>query len=185
MTSTKTLLERNARFAASFDDAELPIIPNLRSVILACTDARVDPAHIFGLELGDSVVMRNNGARLTPSMLDEVITLSYLVDKLERGSHSPFEFVLVQHTKCGAERFADPDFRRMLLEQTGVDVAASAIEDHHESLREDVARLRDDPRVPGHITVAALLYDVDTGTVEEVVAPVAADELRATHQPVM
>ena len=181
MSSTQTLLHRNKQFAGSFGFADLPIIPTLRTVILACTDARVDPAHIFGLELGESVVMRNNGGRLTPAVLDEIITLAHLVGGMEGGSAGPFNLAIVQHTRCGAERFADPELRRMLRDRAGVDVSASAIDDHRASIHEDVARLRDDPRVPGHVTVSALLYDVDTGGVEEVVAPAVVDQLRSSR----
>jgi carbonic anhydrase len=179
MSSTQTLLHRNAQFAESFSGAELPIIPSLRSVILTCTDARVDPAHIFALELGETVVMRNNGGRLTPAALDEIITLALLVAAMDGESPGPFNLVIVQHTRCGAERFADPGIQAMIRERAGVDVAASAIHDHHECLQSDVDRLRDDPRVPGHISVSALLYDTETGRIEQVVDPVAVGELRS------
>jgi len=52
---TTTLLKRNREFATNFDLAELAIIPKLRTVIIACGDARVDPAHVLSLELGDAL----------------------------------------------------------------------------------------------------------------------------------
>lgn len=181
MSSTQVMLARNEQFIKSFDQAKLPVIPKLRAVILACVDARVDPSHIFGLELGDSVVIRNNGGRVTPSSLDEIIALAMLVAMMDGDSPGPFNLVLVQHTKCGAERFADPLLQSMLRERAGVDVSATAVHDHHEALREDVNRLRDDPRVPSYITVSALLYDIDSGGIEEVVAPVAVEHLRLSR----
>lgn len=180
LTTTQELIERNAKFAETFQDANLPIIPKLRSVILTCTDARVDPARLFDLELGDSVVIRNNGGRLTSSALDEVITLSILVSTMDGGEPGPFNLVLVQHTKCGAERFAAQPMQKMILDRAGVDVSESAIHDHYECLDSDVERLRDDPRVPDHVVVSALLYDVDTGRVEQVLAPKAVSEMRAS-----
>lgn len=173
MSSTTTLLERNRRFANDFASPDLPILPKLRTVILTCGDARVDPAHILGLELGDAVVIRNNGGRVTPAVVEEIAALSFIVAQMEGGEPGPFELVLMQHTQCGAERFADPNLQHALKEKTGIDVSSVAIFDHELSLREDVERLRKAPEVPGYIIVSGFIYDVQHGHVREVIAPAA------------
>lgn len=166
-----TLLDRNRQFASDFAAADLPILPKLRTVLLTCIDARVDPAHILGIELGDAVVMRNNGGRVTPAVVKEVSTLAFMVSKMGGEGSPAFEFIIIQHTQCGAQRFADPDFQRELMELRGVDVSESAITDPEQSLREDVERLRTAPEVPDYVIVSGLLYDVTTGLVREVVEP--------------
>ncbi|WP_434111340.1 carbonic anhydrase [Methylocaldum sp. GT1TLB] len=171
MSSTTILLDRNRQFASDFAAADLPVLPRLRTVVLTCADQRVDPAHILGLELGEVAVMRNNGGRVTEAVVEEVATLAFMVAKMDGPEPRPWELVLMQHTKCGAERFADPDFQRVLKEHIGVDVSSSAIADHEQSLREDVERLRGAPGVPGYIVVSGLLYDVQNGRVREVFAP--------------
>jgi carbonic anhydrase len=171
MSSTKTLLERNRQFADDFTSADLPILPKLRTVILTCGDARVDPAHVLGLELGDAVVIRNNGGRVTPAIVEEIAALSFIVAQMEGGESGPFELVLMQHTQCGAERFADPKLQSALKEKTGIDVSSVAITDHELSLREDVEWLRNAPEVPGYIIVSGFIYDVQHGHVREVIAP--------------
>ena len=173
MSNTTTLLNRNRKFASDFTAADLPILPKLRTVVLTCGDARVDPAHILGLELGDAVVIRNNGGRVTPEVVHEIAALSFIVAKMDGAERGPFELIIMQHTQCGAERFADPDFQRSLKEQLGVDVSSVAITDHELSLREDVERLRSAPEVPGYIVVSGLIYDVQHGHVREVIAPAA------------
>jgi len=173
MSNTTTLLNRNRRFADDFAAADLPVLPKLRTVILACVDARVDPAHILGLELGEAVVIRNNGGRVTPAVLEEIATLSFMVAKIDGAGHGGFELILMQHTQCGAERFADPDFQNALRNDLGIDVSSVAITDHEQSLREDVERLRGAPEIPGHIVVSGLIYDVQHGRVREVIAPTA------------
>lgn len=173
MTSTATLLHRNRQFAKDFGAAELPILPKLRSVVLTCGDSRVDPAHVLGLELGDSVVIRNNGGRVTPEVIQEIATLAFMVRRMDGDQPGPFELILMQHTQCGAERFADPDFRGALREQLGIDVGPLAIRDHEQSLREDIERLREAPEVPDFVVVSGLIYDVHEGSVREVVAPAA------------
>lgn len=171
MSSTATLMERNRRFAAGFHAADLPILPTLRTVILTCVDARVDPAHILGVELGEAVVIRNNGGRVTPEVMQEIAALAFLVARMEGGEPGPFNLVIVRHTQCGAERFADPDLQRALKQQLGIDVSATAIADHEQCLTEDIERLRNAPAVPGHIVASGLIYDVRNGAVREVIAP--------------
>lgn len=171
MSSTTTLVERNHQFASDFAAADLPILPKLRAVVLACDDSRVDPAHVLGLELGDSVVIRNNGGRVTQAVIDEIAALAFVVARMDGDKPGPFELILMQHTQCGAERFADPGVQRAIKEKLGVDVSEVAITDHELSLREDVERLRNAPSVPGYIVVSGLLYDVRDGRVREVIAP--------------
>lgn len=173
MSSIKTLLDRNRQFASKFTEADLPIIPKLRTVLLTCIDARVDPAHVFGLELGDAVVMRNNGGRVTPNVVDEIATIAFMSAMMDGGEPKPFELVIMQHTECGAERFSNPDFQHKLKALRGVDVSSLAITDHEQSLVEDIERLRSAPEVPGYIIVSGFIYDVQLGSVREVIAPAA------------
>lgn len=173
MSNTTTLLNRNRQFASNFAAADLPIMPKLRTVLLTCIDARVDPAHVLGLELGDVVVMRNNGGRVTQEVVHEIATIAFMSAMMDGGEPKPFELIIMQHTQCGAERFADPNFQRGLKEQVGVDVSSLAITDHEQSLREDIERLRSAPEVPGYIVVSGFIYDVQHGSVREVIAPAA------------
>jgi len=173
MTCTTTLLNRNQQFASNFTTADMPVIPKMRTVIITCGDARVDPAHVLGLELGDAVVIRNNGGRVTQAVVEELAAISFMVAKMDGDEPGPFEVVIMQHTQCGAERFADPDFQRVLKQQIGVDVSSSAITDHEQSLLEDVERLRNAPEVPGYIVVSGFIYDVQHGSVRQVIAPAA------------
>lgn len=178
MTNFSNLLDRNRNFASKFTGSEMPLLPKLRTVVLACGDARVDPAHILGLDLGDAVVIRNNGGRVTSAFIDEITVLAFMVTQLTKGAESGFDVILMQHTQCGAEHFANPDFQKALHEQTGVDVSEHAITDQAEDLLEDLNRLRDAAKVPASLTVSALLYDVKTGSVREIAAPRKLADLR-------
>ncbi len=70
MSDLPQLLEGNRRFTALFADGELPIRPRLSTIVLTCLDARVDPAHLFDLQLGDALVIRNAGGRLISGVLE-------------------------------------------------------------------------------------------------------------------
>jgi len=171
MSNLSTLLERNRTFATKFSSADLAILPKLRTVILTCVDARVDPAYVLGLELGDAVVIRNNGGRVTKAVIEEVATLAFMVGMMDSEKTVLFELVILQHTQCGAERFADPGFQSAIQKKLGIDVSPSAIHDHEESIKDDIEILRDAPEVPGNIVVSGLIYDVKTGRIQKVVTP--------------
>ncbi len=175
MSNLKTLFSRNDEFKQHFSDSGLPILPKFRSVILACADARVDPAHIFKLDLGDSVVIRNNGGRVTPAVIEEIASLAFMVAMMDKaqGKLGPFEVVIVHHAQCGVERFADSSFQQALKNQTGVDVSSIAITNHEESLHEDIKRLRDAKEIPDYIIVSGSIYDVKSGSVNEIIKPEA------------
>ena len=179
MSNTELLKARNESFAASFSEGDLAPLPRLGMVIVACIDARVDPTKVFGLELGDAVVMRNNGGRVTPSIIDEITALSLLVARVTGQDAPEFHIALMQHTKCGAQQFAAPDFQAHIKERTGVDVSASAITDPESDLLVDVGRLRDAQNLHGGLTVSAMLYDIETGHVREVMEPRSLTDLRA------
>ncbi|QDG75815.1 carbonic anhydrase [Labrenzia sp. PHM005] len=171
MTATSILLERNQALAEGFDAADLPILPKLGTMILTCIDARVDPAHILGLELGEAVVIRNNGGRVTDAVIQEIGAIAFMVKQMSGGQGGGFELVILQHTQCGAQRLADPEMQQALKKNLGIDVSQSAIHDHEETMKDDIKRLRSAPEIPDNIVVSALLYDVKTGAAREIVAP--------------
>ncbi len=182
MSNTETLSERNRAFMQSGHKADLPILPKLRTVILTCGDARVDPAHTLGLELGDSVVIRNNGGRVTPEVAEEIAALAFLVARMDGDEPKPFEFAIIQHTQCGAQRFADPELQALLMSKAGLDVSKVAIRDHGESLQQDVERLCETSNIPGHVVVSTFLYDVTDGKLGEVLSPTPLSELRSARE---
>ena len=53
----------NERYAATFQKGNLPLPPARKVAVLACMDARLDPARVLGLEEGDAHVIRNAGGR--------------------------------------------------------------------------------------------------------------------------
>ncbi len=134
-------------------------------------DARVDPAHLFGLELGDAVVMRNIGGRVTDEVIEQIAILRGLAVVAGGGA---FEVAVVHHTDCGASRFTNPQLRQMLGKATGTGEAAIeklAITDPQTSVAEDIGRLQAAPNLPDRLVVAGYVYDVTDGNLRETFAP--------------
>ena len=78
MTDLNTLLDRNQSFSEQFEAGDLNIRPRMSTILLTCVDSRVDPAHLFRLGLGDAVVIRNAGGRITPAVMADLAILGIL-----------------------------------------------------------------------------------------------------------
>lgn len=119
--SFSALLERNERFAATDvrrQGPAIPFIPNQLSFVVTCIDPRVEPAAILGIELGDAIVERAIGGRVTPAVLRDIAYISYLVEtKAPAGPW--FELAIIHHTDCGSAFLADEPLRRGFAERGG------------------------------------------------------------------
>jgi carbonic anhydrase len=176
MSNFDELLRRNASFAqtgAKDRVPAIPFIPNRQVYILTCIDPRVDPAQLFGLELGDAIVARTVGGRVTPAVLQDLAWISYL-----HATKTPdadwFEFAVMHHTDCGSGFFADDGMRHEFAARGGYDdaeLAALAVLDPAQTVPVDVARVLDSPLVSARVKVIGLAYDVKTGLVTTVVPP--------------
>ena len=163
MSALGELLKANEAFAASFDEGNLEIAPARPVLVLTCIDARVDPAQMLGLGLGDAHVLRNAGGRATDDAIRSATISSWLL-----GTR---EFLVIHHTDCGMTKFTDDVLHGMIRDATGVDVSDDdylAFSDVEQSVRDDVALLRDVETLPEGVTVAGLVYDVRTGELREV-----------------
>ena len=167
--STDELVRRNARFAASGASAGLlfPTSQTLR--VIGCVDSRVDPSYVLGLELGEAVVMRNIGGRVTPATLRSWALLGRLGQgQPPAGAH----MVILHHTDCGIRRLADyPQQLAAYFEIPVADLDGKAAGDPYAAVRVDVGIARQ--ALPAGLLVSGLVYDVNTGLVEIVVPPAA------------
>ena len=163
MTTLDILVERNQDFASHHFLKNLPLMPTLRAMIIGCVDPRVDPAHVFGLKLGEAIVIRNVGGRITPATLETMGMLGRIAQG-EGGPPAGFHLVVLHHTQCGiAHLERHPD---MLASYFGIgqeDLLAKAVTDPHAAVAVDVATLKAIPALPDTWLVSGLVYDVTTG----------------------
>jgi carbonic anhydrase len=172
MPGALSIVSRNEEFAESYDRAELSNRPELMTVIVTCVDARVDPAHFAGLELGDAMVIRALGGRITDPVGRQVATLSELV-RVVTGEPL-LEIVLVHHTACGTSRFAEPEIAALIAAGLGVEpsyISSLAVTDPFETVKADLAKLATIQGIPSAMVGSGYVYDIDTGRLEEVVPP--------------
>jgi carbonic anhydrase len=177
-------LERNHAFAAAGGHEGAVVFPNLRLFVITCLDPRVDPAHFLGLRLGDAIVVRNVGGRVTPEVINDVAFISQIAENVLPDGPL-FEVAVIHHTQCGAGALADDTFRRRFAQRIGAEESTlreQAILDPRATVTRDVERLRLAPAISPRVTVSGHVYDVLTGLVETILP--AGHRTERNHVPV-
>ncbi len=164
MTTTDELVAANATYAATFNHGDLPLPPSRQVAILACMDARLDPARVLGLNEGDAHVIRNAGG-----VASEDAIRSLTISQRLLGTR---EIVVIHHTDCGMETFADDDLKAAIIAETGQRPAFAfeAFPDASADVTQTIRRIRSNPFVPHTDNIRGFVYDVRTGTLQEVLA---------------
>lgn len=156
MTRISDLLRANRAYAAARANVADPR-PGRHLVVVTCMDARIDVFAVLGLHLGEAHVIRNAGGRVTDDVLRS-LALSSGVLGVETA-------VVMQHTKCGLVGVSDAQLREL----TGADLGFFPIDNHAAALREDVDLLARTPYLARLQLIAGLVYDVESGEIEDVV----------------
>jgi carbonic anhydrase len=161
MSSTAELLENNASYAAGFTKGDLPTPPAKKVAVLACMDARLDPAKALGLQEGDAHVIRNAGGVASEDAIRSLVISQRLL-----GTE---EIILVHHTDCGMETFTDDVVKDQILADTGLrpSFALEAFPDAENDVKQTAARIKANPFIP-HKSIRGFVYDVHTGKLDEV-----------------
>jgi carbonic anhydrase len=174
-----TYIERNAQFAAT--DAkdhvpEIPFIPSKQLYLITCIDPRVEPAAIVGCELGEAIVARNVGGRVTPPLVKDLLWILHLHENLTPDADW-FEIAVIHHTDCGSGLLARDELRAGYVSRGGWDDKAAlgmAVVDPAKTVREDVQKLRSAPELQptiGKVKIGGYVYDLKTGEITTIVEP--------------
>ena len=163
MSVTDEYLANNAAYASTFS-GPLPMPPSKHVAVVACMDARMDVYRILGLKDGEAHVIRNAGGVITD---DEIRSLA--ISQRLLGTK---EIILIHHTDCGMLTFTDDEFKRSILDETGIkpEWATEAFPDVAEDVRQSLRRIEASPFVTKHESLRGFIFDVATGQLNEVQA---------------
>jgi carbonic anhydrase len=164
MSGIDDLVRRHLARAEQDERTRPGAAPSLHVTLLTCMDTRINVYDVFGLEVGEVHVLRNAGGIVT----DDVIR-SLAISQRELGTR---EVIVMQHTTCGMMTITDDGFKDAIEADTGLRPtwAVEAFQDVKSSVRQSVERVRRSPFVPHRDNVRGFVYDVGTGSVEEVLS---------------
>jgi len=158
VTATEKLLARNQEYARTFDPKPSGA-PVKKVAILACMDARLDPAKALGLEEGDAHVIRNAGGLVNDETIRSLVISHELL-----GTE---EAVVIGHTDCGMLTFTNADLHDKLgPESESIDF--QPFPDVAERVRQSVETIRSHPLLPDSFGATGFVYDVESGRIEAV-----------------
>jgi carbonic anhydrase len=162
MSAIDTYLGNNAKYAADFSKASLPMPPAKQIAIVACMDARLETGALLGIEEGEAHVIRNAGGVVT----DDVIR-SLTISQRLLGTR---EIMLIHHTDCGMLTFTSAEVKEAIRKDTGMRPSFSMEDfaDLEDDVRESIARIQASPFVPHKDTIRGFVYEVETGRLREV-----------------
>jgi carbonic anhydrase len=160
VTATEKLLARNQQYARTFDPKP-DGAPVKKVAILACMDARLDPARALGLEEGDAHVIRNAGGVVTHDALRSLAISQHLL-----GTE---EIILIQHTDCGMQSFTDEELAERLEQHAGErpPFDGHAFDNLEQNLRESIRSLQESPFLLKTDAVRGFVFDVESGMLRE------------------
>ena len=171
MSALDTLVIRNRGFSDARGHIGATLMPALGLGIVTCLDPRVDPAAFLGLELGEAMVLRNAGGRVTDRVIADLAFTTFMA-QLMSASGTRIDIAVIHHTGCGTGFLADDDFRTSFSQRTGydpVELAAEAVTDPELTVKADARVLLTHPLLPDALRVSGHVYDLDTGLMRTVV----------------
>jgi carbonic anhydrase len=163
-------LNANQNYARTFALAHLSMPPARKLAIVACMDARLTVEQILGLKTGDAHIIRNAGGIVTEDALRSLIISHHLL-----GTQ---EFMIINHTDCGMLTFKDDQLAGKLEAGTNASPVVPSrfysFTDLENNVRQQIQRVKTHPWIPKQIPVRGFVYDVKSGSLQEVSAPAAA-----------
>ena len=137
----------------------LPPQPSLRTAILTCMDARIDPVSLFGLGPGDAHVLRNAGARATPDVMRSLA--------LSQAILGTREVLVLGHTGCGLFERTEAELSEVIRTKSGhkPNMELGSFHNLDEAVVETVDALRGCPFLAHRDRIAGYVYDLDSGSV--------------------
>ena len=161
MSNFDDFIQANERYAAAFTKGDLPAPPRRKIAVVACMDARLDPAKFLGLEEGDVHVIRNAGGRAADAIRSLVISQQLLGTR---------EVAVIHHTDCGMLTFTEEQLHQKLHDELHVhaEIEFLPFTDLEQSVRDDVETIRTSPLLIPGVLVQGYVYDVRTGRLHAV-----------------
>ncbi|KAI0706060.1 carbonic anhydrase [Cytidiella melzeri] len=169
MPAHEDFLAKNAPYVESFGEkGALPLLPAKKLAIVTCMDARLNVYAELGINEGDAHIIRNAGGSAKDALRSIIISQRLLGTR---------EIAVFHHTDCGMLTFTTPQLRDIVKSSTDDLSVAQAVDnidflefpELHQSVKDDVKYLKENPIILPETEITGWVYDVGTGKITQVV----------------
>lgn len=132
-------------------------------LVLTCMDSRLEPLSMIGMRVGEAVIQRSAGGRLTDAALAAMVIAVHRL-KVDR-------ILVIPHTRCGAAALTEEEMGQAITATSGIDatdIFYGVDSDQIGRLHDDVNAIRSHPLIGPFAKVGGFMYDVDTGLLEQI-----------------
>ena len=139
--------------------------PRLRTVILTCMDARIDPSTLFGLKPGEVHILRNAGALASPDVLRSLGVSQALL-----GTR---EVLVLAHTQCGLLGRTEEEVAGIIERASGhaPDMPMGSFHDLEAAVRKTVDEIRSCDFLTHRDVVRGYVLDIADGSLHRLDGP--------------
>jgi carbonic anhydrase len=156
-------LTANRNYAKSYDPT-LGKRPSPKLAVVTCMDPRLsDLSGILGVPQADLDVIRTGGPAVTEDVLGELVVSTRVLGTTE--------ILLLNHTGCGFTTFTDEELNAKLSDSSPAPMRFFSFKDPEENTREQIKKVTSHPWISKDIPVRGLIFDVETGLLQEVQQP--------------
>ena len=163
MSVLNDYLSNNKSYSSKFNEGGLAMPPSKNVAVVACMDARLMVSDFLGIKNGEAHIIRNAGGIVNQETLRSLVISQKLL-----GTR---EIVVINHTDCGMLTFKDEELLEILRKDSGgpVDpVPFYAFTDVEQNVRWQVEKVRNCELLTSRENVRGFVYDVKTGSLNEV-----------------
>jgi len=173
VTALDELLAGNQTFQSTYEKYAEKIAaqtePLKKIAVLSCIDARVNPIRIFHLNIGDLIILRNAGNRITEDVVRSLMVA------ITAGIT---EIVILGHTDCKMTKITREKVRDAIQKLGGTldpvtflrfNEWLGTFSNEELNIGEQVTLLRTYSTIPPQLIIHGLLYDIGTGALKVVV----------------
>ncbi|EMD41550.1 hypothetical protein CERSUDRAFT_41471 [Gelatoporia subvermispora B] len=155
----------NEAYVANFGDkGRLALAPTKKLAIVTCMDARINPYAHLGINEGEAHIIRNAGGVAKDALRSIIISQRLLGTR---------EIAVFHHTGCGMLTFTSSHLQTLVKDSDPGNPALEAVDkidflefpDLEQSIKDDVAFLKENPLVLPETVVTGWVYEVETGKV--------------------
>ncbi|MHA1424392.1 MAG: beta-class carbonic anhydrase [Candidatus Helarchaeota archaeon] len=169
MAILKRLIEGNSQFQEIYRKYadKIPSKPRKRVAMITCMDTRLNPIRIFHISVGDAIIFRNAGNKITD---DVVRSLAAVISDIS-------EIIILGHTDCSLINTPSIVLNQSSsLLSTALDIlshshmnAIRGSSDEKKNVQVQVKVLRAHSAIPSTIPIHGLLFNVKSGALKVLV----------------